>query len=63
VDEQGLQQRVHSDVAEPQPGDAGAGAGHDWSGQFGECLSAADRVVADALDAEQAPVGGEADLP
>jgi hypothetical protein len=24
VDEQGLQQRVHASVAEPQPGDAGA---------------------------------------
>ena len=31
--------------------------------QVGEGLGAADRVVAEALDAEQAPVGGEADLP
>ena len=28
-----------------------------------EGFGAADRVVADGLDAEQAPVGGEADLP
>jgi len=63
VDEQGVQQRVHADVAEAQSGDAGAVAGQDRGGQVGERLSAADRVVADALDAEQAPVGGEADLP
>ena len=63
MDEQGLQQGVHPGVAEAQPGDAGAGVGDDRRGQVGEGLGAADRVVADALDAEQAPVGGEADLP
>ena len=63
VDEQGLQQGVHPDIAEAQPGDPGAGVGDDRRGQLGEGLGAADRVVADALDAEQAPVGGEADLP
>ena len=63
VDEQGLQQRVDAGVAEPQPGDAGAGGGDDGRGQGGEGLGAADGVVADGLDAEQAPVGGKADLP
>src|SRR5215203_5978342 len=61
--EQGLQQGVHAGVAEAQPGDAGAGLGDDRRGQIGERSGAADRVVAEALDAEQAPVGGEADLP
>jgi hypothetical protein len=32
-------------------------------GEFGEDGFAMDRVVADALDAEEASVGGEADLP
>jgi hypothetical protein len=54
---------VHTNVAEAQPGDAGAGIGDDRGGELGEGFGAADRVVADALDAEQAPVGGEADLP
>ena len=63
VDEQGLQQGVGAGVAEAQPGDAGAGVGEDRRGQLGEGGSTADRVVAEALDAEQASVGGEADLP
>ena len=38
--------------------------GHDdGRGQVGERVRAADRVRGDGLDAEQAPVGGEADLP
>jgi len=63
VDEQGLQEGVHAGVAEAQAGEAGAGVGEDRRGQFGEGSGAADRVVADALDAEEAPVRGEADLP
>ena len=63
VDEQGLQQRVDARVAEPQPGDAGAGGGDQRRGQGGEGPGAADGVVADGLDAEQAPVGRKADLP
>jgi hypothetical protein len=63
VDEQGLEQRVDAGVTETQPGDAGALGGGDRCGEFGEGRCAADRVVADALDAEQAPVGGKADLP
>ena len=60
MDEQGLQEGVDAGVTEAQPGDAGALVGEDRRGQVGERLGAADRVVADALDAEQAPVGGEA---
>ena len=63
MDEQGLQERVDAGVAEAQPGDAGSVVVDDGRGQAGECPGAADGVVADALDAEQAPVGGEADLP
>jgi len=63
VDEQGLQERVDAGVAETEPGDAGSVAGDDGRGQGGECFRAADGVVADGLDAEQAPVGGKADLP
>src|SRR5579863_1156843 len=63
VDEQGLQQRVDPGVAEPQCGDAGAAGHDDGRGQGGEGPGAVDGVVADGLDAEQAPVGGEADLP
>ena len=50
-------------VAEPQPGDAGAAGHDDGRGQVGERLRAADGIVADGLGAEQAPVGGKADLP
>jgi hypothetical protein len=50
-------------VAETQPGDAGAFVGDDRRGEIGECLGAADGVVADALDAQKAPVGRKADLP
>lgn len=63
MDEQGLQQGVHAGVTEAQPGDAGADVGDDRRGQVGERSGAADRVVAEALDAQQAPVGGGADLP
>jgi hypothetical protein len=63
VDEQGPQQGVNPGVAEAQSGDAGALAGDDRGGEIGKGLRAADRVVADGLDAEQAPVGGEAELP
>jgi hypothetical protein len=54
---------VHPGVCEAQTGDAGAGIGDDRGGQVGEGSGAVDRVVAEALDAEQASVGGEADLP
>ena len=63
VDEQGPQQGVNPGVAEAQSGDAGALGGDERGGEIGKGLRAADRVVADGLDAEQAPVGGEAELP
>jgi hypothetical protein len=50
-------------VAEPQPGDAGSGRGDQRRGQGGEGPGAGDGVVADRLDAEQAPAGRKADLP
>jgi hypothetical protein len=53
----------HAQVAEAQSGDALAGVGEDRLVHGGEGFGGADRVVAESLDAEQAPVGGEADLP
>ena len=61
--EQCVKQCVDAGVAETQPGDASAGVGDDRCGEIGECLCAADGVVADTLDAQQASVGGKADLP
>jgi hypothetical protein len=51
-----------SGIAEAQRGGVLA-VDVDRAGEVGECVGSGDRVVADALDAEQAPVGGEADLP
>ena len=50
-------------VGEAQPGDAGAFGGDDGIVDGGEDLGAAGGVVAELFGAEQAPVGGEADLP
>jgi hypothetical protein len=58
-----LEQRVGAAVAEAQPGDAVSVAGDDRVVHRGEGLLGADRVVAKSLDAQQAPVGCEADLP
>jgi hypothetical protein len=54
---------VHADVAKAQSGDASAVVADEGCGQVEECLGAADGVMADALDAEQASVGRKADLP
>jgi hypothetical protein len=54
---------VGTPVGEPKPGDAGAGGGDDGVGDRGQGVGAGDRVVTELLDAQQAPVGGEADLP
>jgi hypothetical protein len=54
---------VNPGVAEAQSGDAGALGGDQRGGEIGKGVRAADRVVADGLDAEQAPVGGKAELP
>jgi hypothetical protein len=50
-------------LTEPQAWDGGAGGGGDGVGDGVQGVDAGDRVVADCLDAQQAPVGGEADLP
>jgi hypothetical protein len=54
---------VRAAVAEAQPGNALSGAGGDGVMDGGERFGGADRVVAESLDAQQASVGGEADLP
>ena len=48
---------------DPQPGDPGAAGGGDGVGDGVQGIDSDDGVVADGLDAQQAPVGGEADLP
>ena len=62
-DAQGRQQGVGAGVAEAQPGDAGAGGGDD--GRVMAVIAGAPRTGSWLmfLDAQQAPVGGEADLP
>ena len=50
-------------VGEPQPGDADAAGGGQGAGDRGQGVGSGDRVVAESLDAQQAPVGGVADLP
>ncbi|MCA1704871.1 MAG: hypothetical protein LC808_17040 [Actinobacteria bacterium] len=58
-----MEQRLGASVGETQPGDPGAGVGDQRVVDRGEGLRGADRVVAESLDAEQAPVGRDADLP
>jgi len=60
---QGRQQGLDAFVGEAQAGDAGSGGGDDGAGDGGDRGGAGGGVVADFLDAQQAPVGGEADLP
>jgi len=50
-------------VAKAETGDARSGVGDDRILHGGEGFCGPDRVVAESLDAEQAPVGGDADLP
>jgi hypothetical protein len=50
-------------IGEPHSGDALAGVGGDGFGDGGQRLGAIGGVMAESLDAQQAPVGGEADLP
>jgi hypothetical protein len=61
--EQGREQGVGAAVAQAEPGDLLPGIGGDRFVRGGERVGGADRVVAESLDAQQAPVGGEADLP
>jgi len=62
-DEQRGEQRVAAGGGDGQAGDAGPAAGGDGLGDGVEGGGAGDRVVAELLEAQQAPVGGEADLP
>ena len=50
-------------VGDAQARDAGPGRGDDGAGDGGDRGGAGSGVVADFLDAQQAPVGSEADLP
>ena len=50
-------------VGQAQPGHAGPGRGDDRVGDLGQGVGSGDGVVAEYLGAQQAPVGGEADLP
>ena len=46
-----------------RPGNLGAGVGDDRVEDVVELPGSGERVVVESLDAEQATVGGEADLP
>jgi len=56
------EQRHRASVAEAQPGDAGLTDG-DRVGDVVQCPGGGDRVMAEPLSGEQAPVGRKADLP
>ena len=49
-------------LSQAQPGDAGAGRCGDRVGDGGQGGGSGDRVMVESLDAQQASVGGEADL-
>lgn len=61
--QQGVQQGMNAGIAESQRRGAGAVVGDDGLGDRGEDFGARDGVVANALDVEQTPGGGEAELP
>jgi len=61
--QQRREQCVAALVGESQPRHSGAGEGGQGAGDGGKGVDAGDRVVAELLDAQQAPVGGGADLP
>ena len=50
-------------LAQAQPRDSGALVGDDWVGEGVQVAGSDDRVMVESLDAQQAPVGVEADLP
>ena len=60
---QSAEQGLDAFVGESQAGDAGSGRGDHRAGDGGDRGGAGSGVVADFLGAQQAPVGGEADLP
>jgi len=55
--------RLGAPLCQRQAGDAGSAVGEHRVGDGEQCASTADRVVAESLDAQQASIGGEADLP
>lgn len=57
------EQRLDAWIGESQSGDALAGGGGDGFGDGGQGIGAVGGIVAESLDAQQASVGGEADLP
>ena len=61
--QQRLEEGVGAAIPQTQPGDAYSRVGDDGVVDGVEGFGGADRVVAELLDAQQAPVGGEADLP
>src|ERR687898_1206729 len=60
--QQGGKQGVAAWLTEPKSGNASAVWCGDGVGEDGEGGGTGDRVVVESLDAEEAPVGGEADL-
>ena len=62
-DQQRGRQGVAAGLGQGQAGDAGSGGGEYGAGDGGDRVGSGDRVVADSLKAEEASVGGEADLP
>jgi hypothetical protein len=62
-DAQGGEQRMGAGVAEPQARDAGAGLGGERLADLGDGFLAVGGVVADCLDVEETPGGGEAGCP
>ena len=62
-DAQDVQEGERTLVGQAQPGHAGAGRGGDRVGDLGQGVGSGDGVMAEYLGAQQAPVGGEADLP
>ena len=62
-DQQRGQQRVAAGLGQGQARDAVSAAGEHGAGDGGDGFGSGDRVVAESFEAQQAPAGGEADLP
>ena len=50
-------------LGQAQARDSGSGGGDGGAGEVGDRGGSGDRVVAESFEAQQAPAGGEADLP
>ena len=62
-DQQRGQEGVAAGLGQGQAGDTSSAAGDYGAGEGGDLVGSGDRVVAESFKAQQAPVGGEADLP